>query len=134
MSEIKRWLCIGAWCGLWFGLAAWARYGLVEQGEVAARCDQGGLDAACRLRAAVIQAFILDRLGWASVGLAAAAAFAAWAQFRVHLALAFLAMAAACSGLWLYSAQWAAPALLLAGVSLVREGRAVPPSASNTAP
>ena len=133
-----RWLYLALWCGMWLGLAAAARYGWVEHGEMAARCDQGGSDWLCMLRSAVIQAFILDRLAMLSLGLAAIAAVAAWRDWRLHTAMVWAALAASCCGLFLYSAQFAAPAALLAAVSWVREragaGRAVAASATSNTP
>ncbi len=105
---------------------------------MAARCDQGDSDWLCSLRSAVIQVFILDRLAMLSIALSVSAALAAWRGWRAHTALVWAALAASCSGLFLYSAQFAAPAALLAAVSWVREragaGKAVAASATSSAP
>jgi hypothetical protein len=135
---VIRWLYLALWCGLWLALAAAARYGWVEHGPMAARCDQGGSDWPCMLRSAVIQAFILDRLAILSIALAVMATVASWRSWRSHTVWVWAALAASCCGLFLYSAQFAAPAALLAAVSWVRErvgaGMAVAANATSNAP
>jgi hypothetical protein len=109
------------WVMLAVGLATLAaalgaRYGLVEPGEMARACDPRSWSEGCRVRTLVIQAFIHQRVAWAGLGLAALAGVL-W-HFKVALRavplLAVLGGAAALAGLVLYSAEPAAPALLLA--------------------
>jgi hypothetical protein len=126
-------LSLTAWCAAWATAAATARFAWVEHAATAARCDGGALDAVCLLRSAVIQAFILDRLGLAAVGLALCAAGLAWWRtqasssrlalgvHRAQRAALLAALAASSAGLWLYAAEWAAPALLLAAAAWVGE-------------
>jgi hypothetical protein len=106
------WLTVSVllWCALALSLAALARYGLVEAGPLAAYCDGGGQGWRCSVRSGVIQVFILGRLGWTALGLAALA----WVLSSRWLAA--LAIFAACAGLVLYSAELSAPAALLAAL------------------
>ena len=133
MTRTAAALSLTTWCAAWAAAAAAARFAWVEHAATAARCDGGGDGLACVLRGAVIQAFILDRLGLAAVGLALGAAGLAWWQNQansprtapgIHLvqrAVLLAALAASSAGLWLYAAQWAAPALLLAAAVWVGE-------------
>jgi hypothetical protein len=126
-------LSLTAWCAAWAAAAAAARFSWVEHAATAARCDGGGDGLVCALRSAVIQAFILDRLGLASLALAALAAGLAWwlprasrsemalGLHRAQRLVLLAALAASGAGLWLYAAQWAAPALLLAAAVWVGE-------------
>jgi hypothetical protein len=113
------------WCALTLALAALARYGLVEAGPVAAFCDAGGSGWRCTIRSVVIQAFILDRLGWAALVLATIA----WGVGNSWLAAISLFLA--CAGLVLYSTQLCAPAALLAALVFARDRH--PPIGSSTA-
>lgn len=133
MSRSAAAASLTAWCAAWAGVAAAARFAWVEHAATAARCDAGAIDVVCVLRSAVIQAFILDRLGLTAVGLALCAAGLAWWRtqasssrlalgvHRAQRAALLGALAASSAGLWLYSAQWAAPALLLAAATWVGE-------------
>lgn len=148
MRRLTVALSLAAWCAAWAAAAAAARFAWVEHAATAARCDGGAVDAVCTLRSAVIQAFILDRLSLAAVGLALGAAALAWwrAQAKspqlalgIHRAqrtVLLAALAVGSAGLWLYAAQWAAPALLLAAAVWVGEDTdqiaALTASASNT--
>ena len=132
MRRVAAALSLTAWCATWAAAAAAARFAWVEHAATAAFCDGGG-GLVCTLRSAVIQAFIFDRLGSASLVLAASAAGLAWWRARaqsarlaraVHLTqrtLLLAALAASSAGLWLYAAPWAAPALLLAAAVWVGE-------------
>lgn len=148
MTRLAGALGLAAWCAAWATAAASARFAWVENATTAVFCDGGGGGTVCALRSAVIQAFILDRLGWVAVGLAlAAAGLAGWRDrssrphaasglHRVQRAVLLAALAASSAGLWLYTAQWAAPALLLAAAVWVGEDAdqiaALAASASNT--
>jgi hypothetical protein len=106
-------VALGLWCALALGLAALARHGLVEAGPVAAHCDAGGAGWRCIVRSTVIQAFILQRLGWTALILAALA----WCLNSRWLA--GVALFAACAGLVLYSVELCAPASLLAAIVFI---------------
>jgi hypothetical protein len=122
-------LLLVLWCALALGLAALARYGLVEAGPVTAHCDAGGAGWRCTLRSAVIQAFILQRLGWTALGLAVLA----WCISSRSLAA--IGLFAACSGLVLYSAELCAPAALLSALVLVpRDSPGSDPSVAHARP
>ncbi len=92
-----------------------ARHGLVEPPELTARCDAApwqGIE--CILRTVTVQAFVGQRVGIAAFALALLATVTRW-----RLA-ALGALAAGSAGLLLYSLTWAAPAVLLAVLVLVR--------------
>lgn len=151
MNRIAAALSLTVWCAAWAGAATATRFAWVEDAATAVRCDAGAVDVVCTWRAVVIQAFVLDRLGLAAVVLAlCAAGLAVWrtqinrpglalggqhtqlalGDHHTQLALgvhraqrtALLgALAMGSAGLCLYSAQWAAPALLLAAATWVGE-------------
>jgi hypothetical protein len=99
------------------GLAWAARHGLVEPPALTARCDAAPwADGVCALRSAVVQMFIDQRIGWASVGLGVLA----WRWRRV----AAFGVAAAAAGLVLYAAGPASVGLLLSALAGARPARA----------
>lgn len=118
MKQRWIWLGVALWCGVSFLVAAYARFKWVEAHEVAAHCDAGASSVLCTLRTGIIQAFVHQRLGWAALGLAAAAYVfkSAWA--------AGLALFLACAGLVLYATELSAPAALLAALVFARAGQA----------
>ena len=109
-------------CGAALTLAAAARHGLVEPADITARCDEGGQDGWCTVRAWIIQAFVNQRIGWVALALAALATVTGWRS------LAGAALFAACAGLILYTTELCAPAALLAALVFVREGKPAAPA------
>jgi len=96
-------------------LASLARYWLVEPADLTATCDAAPWQGAvCVLRSLTVQAFAAQRLGGVALALGLLALLTRW---RVA---ALLALAAGGAGLVLYSTTLAAPAVLLAGLALVR--------------
>ena len=96
-------------------LAGFARYRLVEPADLTATCDAAPWQGAvCVLRSLTVQAFAAQRLGGVALALGLLALLTRW---RVA---AVLALAAGGAGLVLYSTTLAAPAVLLAGLALVR--------------
>lgn len=96
-------------------VASWLRHGFVEPAELSARCDTTpwqGWD--CVLRSATVQVFAGHRLGLCAFvsGLLAVTSGRPW--------LAYVALASGCAGLVLYAVPLSAPAVLLAGLTLVR--------------
>jgi len=89
--------------------AGWAaRHGLVEPADLTARCDAAPWGSAvCRLRSAVVQAFVEQRLGWLALAAGALATVLRWRW------LAWLGLAAAGAGLVLYCAGLSAAGGLL---------------------
>ncbi len=103
-------ICVAA-----LGLAAAARYGLIEPAHITARCDGGAAEFWCVLRAWIIQSFVHQRIGWFAL------AVAVLAFVSGRRSLAALALFSACAGLVLYTTDLCAPAALLAIIVLVRE-------------
>lgn len=100
---------------LTLAIASWLRHGLVEPAELTARCDAAPWQAwDCVLRSATVQVFAGHRLGVFALVCGVLAFASGW------LWLARLALVAGCAGLVLYSVPLAAPAVLLAGLALVR--------------
>jgi len=96
-------------------LAGLARLQLVEPAHWSAACDAAPWrDAGCAVRAAIIEAFVSQRIGW--VALAAAIGAAALR----NPPLAYAALGLGCGGLVLYSVSAAAPAVLVAALALAR--------------
>lgn len=95
-------------------LASLARHRLVEPAALTALCDAMPWDSPrCMLRSLTVQAFAADRLGMLGLALAVLALLTRWRS------VGLIALAAAGAGLVLYSARWAAPAALLAGLALL---------------
>jgi hypothetical protein len=98
-------------------LAGLARYRLVEPADLTAVCDAAPWEGAvCTLRSLTVQAFAAQRLGLAAMACALLALVTRWRW----AALTGLALGSA--GLVLYSVGWAAPAVLIAALVLVRPG------------
>ncbi len=114
MTSIQRCAVAALIIAIAMGLAAAARYGLVEPAHHTAYCDSGGIGVACEVRRLVIQAFVNERLGWAAWAMAAIAMLtpARWRRLRGAATGATLATGSA--GLALYTAELCAPAVLLA--------------------
>lgn len=97
------------------GLAWLARAQLIEPTHWSAACDAAPWQGfECRLRRALIEAFVSQRIGWTA--LAAAIGAAAWGSPR----LAYAALGLGSAGLVLYSVSVAAPAVLVAVLVLAR--------------
>ena len=96
-------------------LGGLARYRLVEPADLTAVCDAAPWEGpVCTLRSLTVQAFAAQRLGLAAM---ACALLALVTRCR-GAALTGLALGSA--GLVLYSVGWAAPAVLIAALVLVR--------------
>jgi hypothetical protein len=107
-------------------LAAALRYGLIEPADATFRCDGGGQDAWCVLRAWTIQTFVHQRIGWGALVMACAATLLQW-RWVAGLALLF-----ASAGLVLYTTELCAPAALLALLVFVRDGKPATPASTST--
>ena len=99
-------------------LALWARHVWVEPAAMALACDAERWRSGCVLRTLVIEAFVQQRLAWLAL---LCALLAAW---RRSATLAVAALAAGLAALVLYSADLAAPALLIALLAWVSASRA----------
>jgi hypothetical protein len=98
-------------------LAGLARYRLVEPADLTAACDAAPWEGAvCTLRSLIVRAFAAERLGLAAMGYALLALVTRWRWS------ALTALALGSAGLVLYSVGWAAPAVLIAALVLVRPG------------
>lgn len=92
-----------------------ARHGLVEPAALTARCDAAPWQGfECSLRTLIVQAFVGQRIGVLAVVLALLATVMRWR------AAAIASLMIGSAGMVLYSLTWAAPAVLLAGLVLVR--------------
>ena len=103
--------------GIALMVAHYVRYAVVEPAPVGVFCEAAMNDAGCRIRSAIITLLSEQRLGWLAVTVGVLALI-----FGVQT-LGWMAWFLACSGFVLYHAELAAPALLLAGVALVRSRR-----------
>jgi hypothetical protein len=96
-------------------LAALARHRLVEPADLSAVCDAAPWEGAvCTLRTLTVQGFAAQRLGLAAMACALLALVTRWRW------AALTALALGSAGLVLYSVGWAAPAVLIAALVLVR--------------
>lgn len=100
--------------GIALMVAHYVRYAVVEPPSVGVFCEAAMTDVGCRIRGAIIALLSEQRLGRLAVTVAVLALI-----FGVQT-LAWIAWFLACGGFVLYHAELAAPALLLAGVALVR--------------
>ena len=97
---------------------AWGiRYRLIEPAAMAAWCHAARPDWQCAVRQITLWLLTDQRLGWVAL-LGSAAAY--FLRFKSLEWLAWLAWGFAGAGLALYNAELAAPALLLAGLAIVR--------------
>jgi small-conductance mechanosensitive channel len=110
-------------------LAAALRHQLIEPVHLTTYCDGGAASGWCTLRAWVIQAFVHQRIGWFSLGIAVLSSITNWRP------LAALAIVSSCSGMVLYTADLCAIALVLSALVFVRDspadGQAVAPANIN---
>ena len=90
------------------------RYGLVERGDLGPICDAAGPPWWCTVRVVVIQAFLHDAFGLASV---ACAALALWRRSRL---LAYAAVASGVVGMVLYNFTWAGLGVVAGAMILAR--------------
>ena len=97
-----------------YGLAAAARYGLVERDDLGALCQSAEAPMWCDLRMLIIRAFINDAFGLSSVALAA---LAAW---RRSALAAHLAVAIGTVGMVLYGFTWSGVGVLGGALVLAR--------------
>lgn len=100
-----------------FGLAVWARYGLVEPEGIALACMQTPAWH-CTLRDLIVASFSRQQLGYVSL---AAALLATIPPLRP---LAWLGWCAGIAGLVLYCWDFSAPAVVLALLLLARPANA----------
>ena len=93
------------------------RHLVVEPAAIAHLCDPQPWQGWCRLRSALLQLFVQQRIGWFALAVAVLA-------FATAKALpARIALAAGLVGLILYSYEPSAVAVLLAALALVRSRR-----------
>ena len=109
------WLCallaVGA---LGLAVAHYVRYSVVEPAAIGAFCETALTDAWCAIRQTIIALLSEQRLGWLAIGLACLSLI-----FTLSI-LGWFTWFLACAGFVLYHAEFAAPALLIAGVALTR--------------
>ena len=100
--------------GLGLGMGLGARYGLVEPASLTQTCDAAPWrDLTCTLRTLTVRAFVDQRLALLALGLAVLAVTSRWRWATGS------AMATGSAALVLYSADIAAPAVLLAALVCV---------------
>lgn len=99
-------------------VANYVRYSVVEPASVGAFCEAAMTEGRCQIRGAIFALLSEQRLGWLAISMAILALV-----FSVQT-LGWTAWFLACTGFVLYHAELAAPALLLAGVALVRSRHA----------
>jgi hypothetical protein len=97
-----------------YTVAASVRYGLIEGDDLAPACERASPPGWCDLRMLVIQAFLHDAFGLASVG---CAAIALWRRSR---AFALLAVAVGTGGMVLYNFTWAGVGVIAGAMVLAR--------------
>ena len=104
---------------LGLGLGLGARYGLVEPASLTQTCDAAPWqDLTCTLRTLTVRAFVDQRLALLALGLAVLAVSSRWRW------AAGSAMATGSAAWVLYSADIAAPAVLLAALAWVQSATA----------
>jgi glycerol uptake facilitator-like aquaporin len=103
---------VGAWL-----MATWIRYGLIERDDLGPICEAVSPPWWCDARMLVIQAFLHDVFGLASV---ASAILALWRRSR---ALAYLAVASGVVGMVLYNFTWAGAGVIGGAMILARHAR-----------
>jgi hypothetical protein len=104
---------------LGLGLGLGARYGLVEPASLTQTCDAAPWrDLTCTLRTLTVRAFVDQRLALLALGLAVLAVSSRWRWATGS------AMATGSAALVLYSADIAAPAVLLAALAWVQSATA----------
>jgi hypothetical protein len=101
-------------CALALTSAHYVRYNVVEPIAMGAFCESASAHGKCVLRQVVITLLSENRLGWLSVSVAALSMVLRIAS------LGWCAWFLATASFVLYSAELAAPALLLAGLTLTR--------------
>ena len=97
-----------------YAVAAAVRYGLIEREDLGLLCQGASPPSWCGLRLLIIQAFLHDVFGLASVALAA---FAAWRRSAVA---AVLAVAIGTVGMVLYGFTWSGIGVLGGALVLAR--------------
>lgn len=102
----------GAWVA-----ATWVRYGLIERDDLGPICDAVSSPWWCDARMLLIQAFVHDVFGLASV---AGVILALWRRSR---ALAYLAVAIGVVGMVLYNFTWAGAGVIGGAMVLARHTR-----------
>jgi glycerol uptake facilitator-like aquaporin len=102
--------------GAWLA-ATWVRYGLIERHDLGSICDAVSAPWWCDARRLVIQAFLHDVFGLASI---AVAVLALWRRSRP---LAYLAVASGVVGMVLYNFTWAGAGVIGGAMILARHAR-----------
>lgn len=103
-------LVVGVACGL----AAAARYGLIERDDLGSTCDAASPASVCGLRMLLIKGFQLNVYACASLALAAVASW--WRS----PALAYVGAAIGTFGMVLYSFTWSGVGVLACVLALAR--------------
>ena len=113
-SHGQPWLAPSAVVVGALAVAGLVRYRLVEPADLTAICAATPWDSpVCMLRSLAVQVFSGQRIGIVALACALVALLTRW---RI---ITLLALAIASAGLVLYSTDWAAPAVLLAGLALL---------------
>lgn len=111
---IRSYAALIAVGGLALMVAYYVRYSVVEPVSVGAFCEAATTHWRCLIRQGLLSLLTDHRLGWLAIALAVLSLIFGVPTFG------WLAWFLACAGFVLYNAELAAPALLLAGVALVR--------------
>lgn len=104
------------------GLAWGIRHRLIEPAQMAALCDLANPMWQCAVRRGTIWLLTDQRLGWLALLLGVGGQANRFKPLEFLGWLAWPAWFGASAGLVLYNAELAAPALLLAGLSILRQG------------
>lgn len=106
-------------------LAAWLRFGLVEQSRIAGLCGDAGSPWWCAARQALVLGFLHGVYG------VAALVVTAWAVFSRRAGVAWAAAALGVVALILYNYETGALALLVGSLRLLRLQADAPPGAED---
>lgn len=121
-TKTRQTIAAMAACALIAGGLAWGiRHRLIEPAQMAALCDLANSVWQCAVRRGTIWLLTDQRLGWLALLLGVASQANRFKPLESLGWLSWPAWYGASAGLVLYNAELAAPGLLLAGLSIVRQ-------------